>query len=169
MKSIVRMVILSAVFVVGSNGAEPFETVNIGDQVWMAENLNVRVANAPSWCYYNSEKSCESCGRLYTWAAALSACPSGWHLPNRQEWEKVSKYGGFSYKTCGYRAVDWYGVDQGFSYRGNTGAWWSSEENKKAWDGDEAYHWQVSTTGTGKLGEFPAPKGFGASVRCVKD
>ena len=51
----------------------------IGDQVWMAENLNYADSlNCPSmkgrsWCYNNELDSCAKYGRLYTWAAAMDS------------------------------------------------------------------------------------------------
>ena len=50
----------------------------------MAENLNYEISD--SWCYGNKEENCEKYGRLYTWAAAMSAVPNGWHLPTNEEW-----------------------------------------------------------------------------------
>ena len=50
----------------------------------MAENLNYEISD--SWCYGNKEDNCEKYGRLYTWAAAMSAVPNGWHLPTNEEW-----------------------------------------------------------------------------------
>jgi len=31
-------------------------------------------------------------GVLYTWYAAQTACPAGWHLPTEEEWEQQAQY-----------------------------------------------------------------------------
>ncbi len=64
-----------------------YRTVKIGNQVWMAQNLNYEVND--SWCYGNDEANGKKYGRLYTWDAAKVACPVGWHLPSRQEWNDL--------------------------------------------------------------------------------
>ncbi|MDR1829528.1 MAG: fibrobacter succinogenes major paralogous domain-containing protein [Candidatus Fibromonas sp.] len=67
-----------------------YKTVKIGGQVWMAENLNYN-ANG-SKCYDNKPANCEKYGRLYDWNTALKVCPSGWHLPDDNEWTKLMEF-----------------------------------------------------------------------------
>jgi uncharacterized protein (TIGR02145 family) len=74
----------------GSCDIKDYRTVVIGDQTWMAENLNCDVSG--SKCYNNNPDYCNTYGRLYDWATAMAVCPSGWHLPSDAEWSQLIDY-----------------------------------------------------------------------------
>lgn len=77
-----------------SRDGKVYRTVKIGDQIWMAQNLNYEMNE--STCYDYSEQNCRKYGRLYSWSAAKFACPKGWHLPDTTEWmELFEDVGGF--------------------------------------------------------------------------
>jgi uncharacterized protein (TIGR02145 family) len=67
-----------------------YSVVEIGDQCWMAENLNYATKN--SWCYGNNPVNCEKYGRLYSWNDALSVCPSGWRLSSDDDWKNLETF-----------------------------------------------------------------------------
>lgn len=72
-----------------------YQTVKIGDQIWMAQNLNYE-GSKPNWKVPEDSISDGKYGRLYTWESAIRACPQGWHLPTDAEWQVMEIYAGMN-------------------------------------------------------------------------
>ena len=93
---------------------DPYDSVTIGNQVWMSKNLEVdefrngdpipQAKSAaqwvkagenhqPAWCYYkNNPKNGKKYGKLYNWFAVSDPrglAPEGWHIPEGQECKKL--------------------------------------------------------------------------------
>lgn len=75
-----------------------YRTLRIGQQTWLAANLNHPVAD--SWSYDDDPVNVRRYGRLYTWEAAQRACPEGWHVATDSEWKTLAEH------TGGYRDMD---------------------------------------------------------------
>lgn len=64
---------------VDERDGQTYKTVKIGNQVWMAENLNyaylqpTEFLDSSSWCYDNEPANCDKFGRLYLWSAAIDS------------------------------------------------------------------------------------------------
>jgi uncharacterized protein (TIGR02145 family) len=93
-----------------------YNTVGVGSQLWMAENLkttkyrngdligtttpptlDISSEDTPKyqWAYDGNESNVADYGRLYTWYAAMdnrNICPTGWHLPTNEEWSILNNY-----------------------------------------------------------------------------
>jgi len=90
-----------------------YNTVQIGDQCWLKENLRTtkyndgtsitNVTDNATWtsttsgaycCYSNNTSNCTTYGALYNWYAVNTGklCPSGWHVPSDAEWTTLTNY-----------------------------------------------------------------------------
>jgi len=92
-----------------------YDWVEIGDQIWMAENLaylpvvNPALGGSSTEPHYyvygyigsnvgeaKATENYATYGVLYNWIAAMDACPDGWHLPSDNEWKELEIYLGMS-------------------------------------------------------------------------
>jgi uncharacterized protein (TIGR02145 family) len=95
-----------------------YQTIGIGSQFWMAENLKTTKYNdgtsipqvtgnrdwsllfTPAYCWYNNDELSNKniYGALYNWYTVNTGklCPSGWHVPNNSEWAVLASYLGGS-------------------------------------------------------------------------
>ena len=84
-----------------------YKTVEIGNQVWLGENLKSSrypdgsVITKGIYDYENNTANSEIYGKLYTWETSMNGqtieksqgvCPSGWHIPSKSEWEELIDY-----------------------------------------------------------------------------
>ena len=129
-------------------------------------------------------------GRLYTWSAALSACPSGWHLPTKAEFETLSMAVGDSiiagqllmstsgwYQDLPYDMYDhcFAALPAGFKYnpevdvdyegRSSITMFWSSTE----FSSENAYNMRLQYRSGKAFLDMDERKTRAFSVRCVMD
>ena len=135
-----------------SRDGKVYKTVTIGEQVWMAENLAYLPSvvgpatesyTAPYYYIYGyngtsvatakATTNYQTYGVLYNWPAALTACPSGWHLPSDEEWTQLETYL----------------ANNGHNYDGSIGG--DNFRDKIAISLASATGWN-SSTGTGAIG-----------------
>lgn len=171
---------------IDSRDGTTYQTFTIGGIEWMAENLNYPVGN--SWCYDDNTLNCQTYGRLYDWNTALTACPSGWHLPSDTEWMNlINQLGGLGVAGGKMKATTgWQSPNKaadnssGFSglpgggrnYNGTymeigvSGYWWSSSQEPT--DTTYAYRYMLSHL-LSDIHRNIGQKRTGMSCRCVKD
>lgn len=69
-----------------SRDGQQYDIITLNGKRWLLQDLNYK-ASTGSVCYNGVETNCDVYGRLYTYDAAQQACPSGWHLATRSEYE----------------------------------------------------------------------------------
>ncbi len=120
-----------------------YNTVLIGTQCWLKENLNagVKVSGSQTnngviekYCYDNDETYCDEYGGLYKWnemmqyttaPAAQGICPDGWHIPTEFEWQDLEFYLGMA--PCQIEWPGWRGVNEGWKLKSTFG--WNNNGN----------------------------------------
>jgi uncharacterized protein (TIGR02145 family) len=157
-----------------SRDGKVYQTIKIGKQIWMAENLAFN-AKEGSWAYNNDAASVKTHGYLYDWETARNACPEGWELPQRNDFEqllyvvsKISKkpskeiiVGGCS----GFEALQ-------SGWRNESGDFFDINECGNYWTNSKSISGRSWLLFVGKKGKKSyldfAPVKMGFSVRCIK-
>jgi len=164
-----------------------YKTAILDNQTWMAENLNYD--SKDSKCYENKPDNCTKYGRLYSWENAKKACPNGWHLPSKIEWEILDtdgggwgkagkrlkarsgwKYNGNGTDDYGFSALPGgYDVSRStndtFIGVGIQGAWWSATSE---YSDDRAYGLNMYESGDVAAWEHKYKSDL-LSVRCIQN
>jgi uncharacterized protein (TIGR02145 family) len=139
-------------FLTDDRDGERYETVIVGDQEWMAENLRFDAAGS----YLNvADNPDEKYGRLYDWPTVMNGdpssaaspsgvqgiCPSGWHLPSDEEWSTLEISLGMDASMA--NGTQWRGTDHGTQLKSTSG-----------WNDDG------SGSNSSGLNVFPAGRGW---------
>lgn len=151
----------------GSNGCmgqtsvtyegQTYRVVEIGDQCWMAENLNVGEmitideqsednSIIEKYCYDDNEVNCEVFGGMYQWDEMMQyvteeqtqgICPPGWHIPDDSEWCTMTT---LIDSTVDCNETTWSGSNIGIKLKSDSG--WISNGN-----GTDEYQFTVMPGG----------------------
>ncbi|MFT7086569.1 MAG: hypothetical protein ACJAV5_002298 [Vicingaceae bacterium] len=139
----------------------PAKTLEIGEQVWMTENLNVSTfrngdtiqqsrtaeewknANEnkiASWCYYNNDSTNgDKYGKLYNWYAVTDSrglSPEGWHIPTNSEWsiliDSIEPQPILDTANHDYMGIDNFGVNCAPKMKSKEGWIWEMNGNNES-------------------------------------
>ena len=192
-----------------------YKWMKIGTQIWMIENLaylpevsSSKEGSSSKPYYYiygyqgmniyeaKATENYKKYGVLYNWAAAMKACPKGWHLPTDAEWKQLELTLGMStdqVNKSGSRGqgsgtqlkskTDWFKSGNGTNTSGfdaypgggryGDGNFGNIGSNGYWWtstESDAVFSWGRGLSfGSSEISKGATYKEGGFSVRCVKD
>lgn len=188
-----------------------YRSVKIGTQTWMVENLRVtkyrngnaiqevtdniawRNLNTGSYCNFENNLSNGNIyGKLYNYYAVADSrhiCPSGWHVPSKEEWNTLINFLGggiFAGVKLKEQGTAYWNLARGSntsgftalagSFRGDNGFFYNSLKHSAWWwtstEFNSTYPWSVLLGDDGitfQTTDNYHDKRAGHSVRCIKD
>ena len=121
-----------------------YQTIEIGGQCWMAENLKYLPSvvsssqRSPSTPYYyvygyystdvDAAKDTDNYdiyGVLYNWPAAKNACPTEWKLPSDADWKKLEMALNMTQDQAD--ETEFRGTNEGSKLAGNVSLWYNGD------------------------------------------
>lgn len=176
-----------------------YNTVVIGAQTWMKENLRVlHFQNGDSipttayankdissevdpiyqWAYDGIDSNAINSGRLYTWHAATDArkiCPVNWHIPSGAEWDTlIFNLGGMDNAKAAMLNGTFSAL---YSGRRNPSGLFRSLTSATYWWSSDTFmmnsYWKPALTSINirveVFGNLFRSRSLGFCIRCVKD
>lgn len=151
-----------------------YRTTKICDATWMAQNLNYVTPSGESHCYDGDDTYCEKYGRLYV--RADIQCPTGWHLPNDDEWLALMECVGKETAASALRAQtgwDLYPYFENKDAHGFSalpgGMYFSGDEGIAGWFFSATDYSDFTIAGANDMRKTTAAANTAISVRCVMD
>lgn len=188
-----------------------YPSITIGTQIWMNKNLEMDhyrngdpipqikegmewdTLKSGAWCYYNySDSLGKIYGKLYNWYAVndpRGLAPQGYHIPTKQEWDKLSLFlggdsiagskmkeiGNSHWTSPNLGATNEFGfsalpagnlgfINNEFRWIGLVGNWWSSSE----YNINTGYSRHLGSDYKNLFDNFERKADF-LSIRCIKD
>ena len=170
-----------------NRNAKKYKTITFNSDLdkknytWMVENLNY--VSASSFELPTNDHK-DQAGRLYTYQEATEVCPTGWHLPSKDEWDHlIYEIGKANYAGPVFKG------DKGWNHDGRGhnehgfNAFPSGYKTANEFEGigDYAYFWSSTKKGNSeavaissyaksdKISISNVNTSLALSVRCVKD
>jgi uncharacterized protein (TIGR02145 family) len=121
---------------IDTRDGQSYNTVQIGTQCWMAENLNIGTWISDTVAMTDNDIIEKYSGGLYQWHEMMQysntpgvqgICPAGWHVPTDPEWCTLSQ---FIDPTVDCSISGWAGTDGGTKMKSTSG--WISGNGSNA-------------------------------------
>lgn len=112
-----------------------YKTINIGHTKWMAENLNFETDSSVCFGGYhgNTTFSCVRYGKFYRYEDALTACPAGWRLPTKEDFDTLV------YIATPYKRASTLVSQENETYKGNNSSGFSLIMMGYIWNGRDDF------------------------------